>query len=203
MRIVYILTNECMPDILKIGITDNLERRIKELDNTSTPLPFECFYAVEVEDVDAPKIEKKMHQGLDDCRIRQNREFFNTTPEQAKSLLEIAEVMGGKNVTPTTDIVETHQDSQALERARKGRERFNFQMVGIETGAILQFKKDRTITCEVVDETQVRFRDDITSLSKSADIVLKEMGYEWTAVRGTIWWCLNGETLHNLRLQQE
>ena len=46
-----------MPDTIKIGITDNLERRMKELDNTSTPLPFECYYAVEVQD--AKVIEKK------------------------------------------------------------------------------------------------------------------------------------------------
>ena len=32
MPIVYILTNEAMPDIIKIGITENLERRIKKLD---------------------------------------------------------------------------------------------------------------------------------------------------------------------------
>jgi predicted GIY-YIG superfamily endonuclease len=44
MPVVYILTNESMPDLVKIGITDNLERRIRELDNTSTPLHFECFY---------------------------------------------------------------------------------------------------------------------------------------------------------------
>lgn len=79
MPIVYILTNESMPDTIKIGITDNLERRIKELDNTSTPLPFECYYAVEVENASA--IEKKIHTGLDDKRIRHNREFFNATPE--------------------------------------------------------------------------------------------------------------------------
>ena len=64
-----------MPETIKIAITDNLERRVKELENTSTPLPFECNYAVEVQD--ASKIEKKIHEGLDDKRIRQNREFFN------------------------------------------------------------------------------------------------------------------------------
>ena len=93
-KIVYILTNQSMPDTIKIGITDNLERRMRELDNTSTPLPFECYYAVEVQD--AKVIEKKIHEGLDDKRVRQNREFFNTSPEQAKAILEIAEVMGGK-----------------------------------------------------------------------------------------------------------
>ena len=94
MAIVYILTNECMPETIKIGTTENLEQRMKQLDNTSVALPFECYYAVEVSD--ASLIEKKMHQGLDDCRIRNYREFFRITPEQAKSILGIAEVMGGK-----------------------------------------------------------------------------------------------------------
>lgn len=79
MLIVYILTNQAMPDTLKIGITKNLEDRMRNIDNTSVPLPFECFYAVEVENASA--IEKAIHEGLDDCRVRQNREFFNTTPE--------------------------------------------------------------------------------------------------------------------------
>ena len=114
------------------------------------------------------------------AEFRQNREFFNTTPEQEKSLLGIVEVMGGKNVTPTIDIVESPQDHEALKRARKNRERFNFQILGIDVGTSLEFRKDVTITCEVVDDTQVRFRDEVMSLSKSADIVLREMGYEWT-----------------------
>ena len=49
-KIVYILTNQSMPDTIKIGITDNLERRMRELDKTATPLPFECYYAVEITD---------------------------------------------------------------------------------------------------------------------------------------------------------
>jgi len=161
MAIVYILTNESMPDTIKVGITENLDRRIRELDNTSTPLPFECYYAVEVENASA--IEKKIHEGLDDKRVRQNREFFNATPEQAKAILEIAEVMGGKNVTPKEDIVETPQDKQALDTARKKRKRFNFSMVNISPGTLLEFVKDSSITCEVVDENKVKFRDKVTS----------------------------------------
>ena len=142
MAIVYILTNECMPETIKIGITENLEQRMKQLDNTSVALPFECYYAVEVPD--ASVIEKKMHQGLDDCRIRNNREFFRITPEQAKSILEIAEVMGGKDVTPREDVVETSQDLEALQKARTIRQRFNFQMLDIEQGTVLHFKKDKS-----------------------------------------------------------
>jgi len=201
MPIIYILTNQSMPDTIKIGITDNLERRIKELDNTSLPLPFECYYAVEVED--ASKIEKKIHEGLDDARIRDNREFFNTTPEQAKSILEIAEIMGGKDVTPKGDIVETAQDKQALEKSRKIRKRFNFEMINIQPGTILNFVKDTTITCEVHDDKKVKFRDKITSLSDAADIVLREMGYDWSAAQGPIWWSYQGKSLSELRRERE
>ena len=201
MPVVYILTNESMPETIKIGITDNLERRIRELDNTSTPLPFECYYAVQVDN--ANLIEKKIHEGLDDKRIRQNREFFNVTPEQAKSILEIAEVMGGKNVTPTEDIVETLQDKQALDRSKKKRSRFNFSMINLSPGTILEFVKDKAITCEVVDDTKVKFRNSITSLSNSADIILREMGYDWNSVHGPRWWLYKGNTLSDLRNERE
>jgi len=190
-----------MPDTIKIGITDNLERRIRELDNTSTPLPFECYYAVEVEN--ASDIEKKIHDGLDDKRVRNNREFFNTTPEQAKSILEIAEVMGGKNVTPKEDIVETPQDKQALENAKKQRSRFNFQMIDLQPGTILKFRKDETITCEVHDDTKIKFRDKITSLSNAAEIILKEMGYDWSAYQGPRWWMYEGKNLRDIRRESE
>ena len=200
MAIVYILTNESMPDAIKVGITGNLDRRIRELDTTGTPLPFECYYAVEVEN--ASVIEKKIHEGLDDKRIRQNREFFNATPEQAKAILEIAEVMGGKNVTPNEDIVETPQDKQALDTARKKRSKFNFGMVNIEPGTILEFVKDKTITCEVIDDSKIKFRGEVTSLSASAHTVLHEMGYDWEQAHGLRFWMYQGKSLRDLRYEK-
>ena len=134
MRIVYILTNHSMLELVKIGHTDNLERSMKELDNTGPPLPFECFYAVEIKDDDAKLIEKKLHEGFDDKRIRKSREFFRVTPEQAKSILEIVKLMGGKDVTPTDDILENPEDKQALDKERKIRKKFNFSMVNIKPG---------------------------------------------------------------------
>ena len=196
-KIVYILTNQSMPDTIKIGITDNLERRMRELDNTSTPLPFECYYAVEVQD--AKVIEKKIHEGLDDKRVRQNREFFNTSPEQAKAILEIAEVMGGKNVTPKEDVVETPQDKQALDNARKRSGRIDyFGILGIAKGTTLTFSKDKNITCEVADNGKVIFRGKETSLSGSALLITNEMGYDWGQVQGSGYWCYQGKTLRDL-----
>ena len=196
-KIVYILTNESMPDTIKVGITDNLDRRVRELDNTSTPLPFECYYAVEVENATA--IEKKIHEGLDDKRVRQNREFFNATPEQAKAILEIAEVMGGKNVTPKEDIVETPQDKQALENASKKRGRIDyFGILGIQKGTTLTFSKDESITCEVADDGKVIFRGKETSLSGSALLITNELGYDWGQVQGAGYWCYQGKTLRDL-----
>jgi len=201
MPVVYILTNEGMPEVVKIGITDNLERRVKELDNTSTPLPFECFYAVEVEN--AQSIERKIHQGLDEYRVRQNREFFYCSPEIAKSLLEIAEVMGGKNVTPSESIVESPQDADALSKAHSKRANFNFSMLGINAGEVLTFKNDSSITAVVVDDKKIEFRGEITSLSNSALTILQEMGRDWNQVQGPRFWCYEGKTLSELRNEYE
>ena len=117
--------------------------------------------------------------------------------------MQLAEVMGGKNVTPKDDIVETEQDKQALDKAKKKRKKFNFEMLDIKPGTILQFLKDKSITCEVYNSNQVKFRDKITSLSNSADIVLSEMDYDWGSVHGPAYWLYNDKTLYELRTEKE
>ena len=189
-----------MSDIIKIGITDNLSRRLRELDNTSTPLPFECFYAVEVDDAKA--IENLLHETFNDKIVRERREFFYCTPEQAKSALKIAEKMGGKDVTPREVVVETEQDRQALDNAKKRKGRVDyFGILGINVGETLTFSKDSSITCEIGDNGQVLFRGESTTLSGSALTIVSEMGYNWQQVRGAGYWCYRGTTLLDLYQQ--
>ena len=48
---IYILTNDAMPDYIKIGFTaaDDVEVRMKQLDTTGLPLPFRLYACIEVE----------------------------------------------------------------------------------------------------------------------------------------------------------
>lgn len=196
MKTVYILTNDSMPGIIKIGWTDNsVEQRMKELDKTGTPLPFTCYFAKRVDD---PRfVESKLHEAFDEFRIRENREFFRMSPDQAKAALEIA---SGEDVTPQGDVVETESDRAALDRERK-RTRFNFAQIGIEPGEILEFKKDPTITAKVVENDQIEFRGNITSLSPAALTIVHEMGYKWTKIAGPQFWMYKGKTLYELNNQ--
>lgn len=60
-QIVYLLTNEAMPGIVKIGMTtDSIESRIGQLNaHSGVPLPFECFFAAEVDS--CSRVEKILH----------------------------------------------------------------------------------------------------------------------------------------------
>ena len=50
--IIYILINEAMPNFVKIGkTTTTVEQRMRALDTTGIPLPFECYYAARVRDM--------------------------------------------------------------------------------------------------------------------------------------------------------
>ena len=197
MAIVCIFTNESMLDIIKIVITDTLYRRLRELENTSTPLPFECFYTVEVDD--ARTIESLLHEAFDEKRIRQNRKFFDCAPERAKSALKIAEKMGSRDVTPKEVVSETEQDKQALDNAKKRKGRVDyFGILGVNAGETLTFSKDSSITCEIGDNEKVLFRGDSITLSCSALHIVSEMGYNWQQVRGAGCWCYKGTALLDL-----
>ena len=194
MAIVYILTNQSMPGLIKIGITERkVEDRMRELYSSSAvPLPFECYFALEVKD--AKLVEKKIHHGFDDYRINENREFFEIDPDKAKSILSLVE---GTEVTPKTDVVDSATDQQALDKQRN-KQRFNFASVGISAGEILEFKKDKTITAKVLDDDKIEFEGQSMSLSPAALIVIHRMGYEWTKIAGPQFWCYKGKTLYEL-----
>ena len=194
MATVYILTNQSMPGLIKIGITERkVEERMRDLYSSSAvPLPFECYFALEVKD--AKLVEKKIHHGFDDYRINENREFFEIDPDKAKSILSLVE---GTEVTPKTDVVDSATDQQALDKQRN-KQRFNFASVGISPGEILEFKKDKTITAKVLDDDKIEFEGKSMSLSPAALIVIHRMGYEWTKIAGPQFWCYKGKTLYEL-----
>jgi hypothetical protein len=47
-EIICLLSNASMPDLVKVVRTSILEVRMCSLYNSSTPVPFECFYACDV-----------------------------------------------------------------------------------------------------------------------------------------------------------
>lgn len=201
-EIIYILINEAMPNYVKIGkTTTSLEQRMRELDTTSVPLPFECFYASKVKakdpnDSKSIDVEKQLHDAFLDHRVRSSREFFEISPERAVSALKLAEI---ENVTPHKDYVESQEDQQALNHARTRRDKFNFKMVDIPVGAELVFFNDENLKARVVDEKFIDFNGEVTRLSPAAQKIL---GYNYK-VAGTLYWMYEGETLDERRRRFE
>lgn len=193
-EIIYILINEAMPGYVKIGRTTNLEQRIRSLDTTSVPLPFECYYACTVKD--AAFVERQLHDVFLDNRVRSSREFFEISPERVVSALKLAEI---ENVTPKKDFVETQEDQQALNEARKRRSTFNFQMVNIPIGSELTFGTNEDIKAKVVDKRAIEYAGEVMSLSEAAR---RALSVEYL-VQGPAYWTYEGETLDERRRRME
>ena len=189
-EVVYILINEAMPGYVKIGRTTNLEQRIRQLNTTGIPLPFECYYASTVND--APFVEKQLHDAFSHHRVSSSREFFRIPPERIVSALKLAEL---ENVTPNRDFVSSAEDQTALNQARMRRSVFNFKMANIPLGSELIYVNDNNIKAIVLDNKRVNLNGEITSLSAAAQ---KLLGYSYN-VQGTIYWMFEGETLDERR----
>jgi len=201
-EIVYVLTNEAMDGMFKIGRTStSVEQRIRELDNTSMPLPFQCFYAAEVHD--SVVVEGKLHRIFSDKRIRSNREFFRVDANQVREAIQLAEL---KDVTPRSDVLVDASDAQALQKAvatEERRARLRFTELNIPVGATLVFAKDSNCTAQVVTDGKVNFEGEVMSPSAAAKIAVRRMGYDWSAVSGSAFWMYEDETLMARRLRLE
>jgi len=199
MSFVYILTNEAMPGVIKIGMTtQGVADRMRNLDTTGVPLPFECYYAARVDDMG--RVEKALHTAFGDHRVRQSREFFRLDPYRAKAVLELLSL---EDVTPRDEVETEPGDAEAIQQARRMRPRFEFSMAEVPFGAVLEFARGEGFTATVVDDRTIEFRGERTSLSGAARVILQELGYSTPQVQGTAYWLYEGQTLDEWRRELE
>ncbi len=195
--IIYILTNDSMPDYVKIGMTQTtVEQRMAELDKTGIPLPFRCHYAVRVANVKVA--EKLIHDVFGDYRARPNREFFTVSPERVVSALKLA---GGKPIGEIEGkTIDENKTEVAETTASKQRKKpISLYKLGIKDGEELTFTRDSNIKCKVVGEKEVEFDGKVWSLSGLANHLL-QYGVN---VSGTLYFEYNGEALLTLRERLE
>lgn len=83
---VYILTNEAMPGLVKIGRTSrDVDLRASELWQTGVPEKFNVFWSCKTPD--CVQLEAYVHGDLHEKRVSRSREFFRIDELEAKKCL--------------------------------------------------------------------------------------------------------------------
>lgn len=198
-NIIYVLTNEAMPGIVKVGLTtDSVESRITQLSShTGVPLPFECYFAAEV--ADCARLEKTLHQLFSEYRVNPKREFFKVDPEKVVLAISIG---GFKEITPGMAEIDKEEQA-ALDKAKARRPRIKLEALGINSGDILTCSRDDSLTATVVNGGKVNFKGEILSLSAAALKALHSIGYRTPAASGSEYWKFDGELLDERRDRME
>ena len=158
---VYILKNEAMPGIYKIGVTgrEELDVRIDELytGKTNIPLPFQCVFACKVKSY--KDVEKIIHNAFMDTRVNPNREFFTIDPDRVIPLLKHLQIDDVTvDIKNKIDLQMDSNDLESIKNIIKKRPKFNFVEMGIPIGSkIVFYDENNPVEAEIIDERKVIF----------------------------------------------
>ena len=196
--IVYLLTNPCMPGLVKIGMTtqEDIDKRMRELYTTGVPVPFECQFACKVNNKDCAKIEKALHTAFDPQRVNKNREFFKINVEQAKAILELFH-----HTDVTEDVSEeiqndlTDEDKAASSKAQAKRPPLNFYEMGLQKGDLLVWKDDPSKTVTIISDRRVSYQGEDVSISA---LSAKLKGYKVKHIQPTPHWLFKDRLLSDI-----
>lgn len=213
--IIYILTNPMFrEDVIKIGITKDLFKRLKQLGcETGVPCPFECYVAYEIDNYQ--QVEKIMHsiyRGVERHTDKEHKkkEFFQVHPSRADEVLsQLAELLNGKKVAVDNRKIYTPEQQQILEESTKAAEKsqiakkFKFQDYNIPEGATLVFIKDDKIRCRVAEDNKVNYNGEEFSLSRLTMNLMQKLGYSGKHYNGYNYWLYNDIILTDMTIQSE
>ena len=164
-EIVYVLQNEAMPGLIKIGIThdEQVDKRLQTLYTTGVPLPFECVWAGTVDN--CAEIESLIVNDFSDFRITAICEFFKLKPERVIPLLK--KLASGEIMINKVEKMFNGSVSVAEKEAIKQfhRPMLDFKEMGIPVGDELLYEKDPTIKVTVISNKKINFCGKEYSLS--------------------------------------
>jgi len=91
---IYVLANDAMPGIVKIGMTERAPRaRVEELSAaTAVPIPFTLELYAEVADPFC--VEQRVHEFFRESRVNDGREFFRVDPHDVRLWLQGEAITG-------------------------------------------------------------------------------------------------------------
>ena len=206
---VYILTNPSFKeDWVKIGKSSRpVDVRSKELDNTAVPLPFEIFATMKT--CKYNEVEKLVHKTIDrltDLRIRQNREFFNVSPQMALEIFrDIAMTIDDAEVVlyhENKPIIDSNTVTAPQKREVK-RSRFKFSMCNIKIGELITFVPTGLVV-KVASDDSIECDGRIYKLSPFVGTFMPEDKRNTSgAYQGAKYFAYNGRILDNLRKEKE
>lgn len=176
---IYILTNDAMPDYIKIGFTaaDDVETRMKQLDTTGLPLPFRLHACVEV--ANAQALEKLAHEVFGSQRARSNREFFLMEPETAVKYLQAVSLndTSARWIAANQQMVDESgrhlRDTQVVKPKLPN---FTFSAADVPIGEYIHFVRDSSIVAKVVSDTEVEYEGLTTKLSPLTRSIFESLG---------------------------
>lgn len=212
---VYILTNPSFrEDWVKIGMTQNMDERLKTLDTTALPLPFKKYATLETAKYE--KAEKHVHHFIEtftNLRIRDKREFFNVKPEQAlKIFCEVAELLDDAIVTKYDDkghptiIYPSCPEKPERTKPMKlcpPRKPFDFCMVNMKIGDKVVFDP-LGLEVIVAGKNKVEYQGNTYTLTGFCKAFLpNNMRNQSEAYQGPKYFSYQGITLWKLRLRDE
>ena len=218
MGVIYILTNPSFKEYVKIGYADNVDSRLKQLNNSECiPFAFRIYATYEVEE---RLTDLKLHALIDQLNPnlrsidnvdgkKRVREFYAMSPEQAYSILETIAVLGGRKdrlclYEPTAIERQSEEMAQDIEEQHIERMApFTFSKCNIPVGATIMFvcqgNSNSGVKCSVVDDKTVEYQGKKMSLSALATELL---GCKW-GVAGPRYFKYNGEWLNDIRAKAE
>lgn len=210
--IVYVLKNEGMPGLIKIGRTDQRDhkQRMKNLYTTGVPFAFEAVKVVKVND--SLKVEKALHKAFETDRVNPNREFFRMKADRAIALLDLVKV---EDITAETNRVFTEglapeeREAQAkaeklqeatereLSELREGKAKrppLNYFDLGIKENDHLFWKDDPKVFATVCADRKVIYNGHVMSLTKATQELL---GKPYN-VQPSPYWTYDGRLLFDI-----
>ena len=206
--VIYILTNPSFPEYVKIGYADNMEQRLRKLNNSEcTPFAFRVYATYEVEN---RLTDLKLHGLIDklnpDLRSIDNvegkkrvREFYAMSPEDAFEILEaIAEIHGFENRLKKWKMTKEQKEAEetADEIKRTKAAPFRFSMCDLKPGDKIEYCYDSSLEIEIVDDKHVSYEGETYSLTGLA----RELsGNKEAHIPGPKYFKYKGKWLNSLR----